>query len=265
MSTDHPRIAALLGAIRDDRQKVVDHRLYSMLDTRAAIITFAEHHVYAVWDFMTLLTSLQRQLTCVDLPWTPKGSPAARRLINEIVLAEESDAYGGGHLSHFELYLRAMADAGADTSRAEQLVDLVRQGAPAAAAMQVVGAPQPAVDFVASTWRFVFRAPIHSQAAAFAFGREGIIPEMFEQVAAVARDEPGLGTLVDYLDRHIDLDGGEHSPMAMRMLTELCGEDDRWWEVATDAALTSVRARAALWDGICEAILARSAAPAASR
>jgi hypothetical protein len=100
-----------LEQVSEARKRVVTHRLYDSLNTYCAIVTFMEHHVFAVWDFMSLLKSLQRCLTCVTVPWVPIGATGSRRLINEIVLAEESDERLGGYASHFEWYLTAMAEA----------------------------------------------------------------------------------------------------------------------------------------------------------
>src|SRR5580704_18311388 len=102
--------------------------LYAALDSRPAILTFMEHHVFAVWDFMSLLKSLQRNLTCVELPWVPTGPTGSRRLINDIVLVEESDERGDGFISHFELYLEGMAQAGADRAAIDAFIGLIRHG-----------------------------------------------------------------------------------------------------------------------------------------
>src|SRR5689334_17205078 len=100
----HTGIDRLKAAVATTRSAVTGHEMYSRLASREAIVTFMEHHVYAVWDFMSLLKSLQRNLTCVDVPWVPTGPTASRRLINDIVLVEESDELAGGFISHFELY-----------------------------------------------------------------------------------------------------------------------------------------------------------------
>src|SRR5579863_10285305 len=112
----HPGIDRLEAEIGSARAEVVGHKLYARLTDADAIRTFLEHHVFAVWDFMSLLKSLQRNLTCVDLPWVPTGPTGSRRLINDIVLVEESDELRDGFISHFELYVEGMIDAGADTS-----------------------------------------------------------------------------------------------------------------------------------------------------
>lgn len=250
----HPGIEHLEKAVDEARSRVVSHPLYANLDNHPAIVTFMEHHVFAVWDFMSLLKSLQRSLTCVDVPWVPTGPTGSRRLINDIVLVEESDELGGGFISHFELYVNGMAQAGADTSVINGFIDLLRAGKPVAEALTAVGVPAPAVEFVRTTWDFIATAPIHCQAAAFAFGREDLIPDMFQRVIAVKEQGHQLDTFVDYLARHIEVDGEEHTPMAMQMLADLCGDDDARWQECAATVNRALDARTKLWDGILSAI-----------
>jgi hypothetical protein len=251
-----------LAAVRSPRARVITHPLYASLNTHAAILTFMEHHVFAVWDFMSLLKSLQRNLTCVTVPWVPTGPAGSRRLINDIVLAEESDELQGGHISHFEWYVAGMAEAGADHSVVDRFIDLIRAEEPVPCALEDAGVPRAAAEFVTATWGFIASGPVHCQAAAFAFGREELIPDMFTQVVAVNQDEGGLETFVEYLERHIEVDGDSHTPMAMQMLADLCGEDKGKWLECTQTASAALAARSRLWDGILTAITAeRGVAP----
>jgi hypothetical protein len=256
----HPGIDRLEEQISEARAAVVTHPLYTALDSRDAIRTFLEHHVFAVWDFMSLLKSLQRNLTCVELPWVPTGPTGSRRLINDIVLVEESDEIGGGFISHFELYLAGMAEAGADTSVISAFIGELRAGRPVLDAIDEAGVPAPAAEFVRLTWGLIESAPVHAQAAAFAFGREDLIPDMFQQVVGVNERVGSLGTFVDYLARHIEVDGEEHTPMAMQMLADLCGEDGGKWAECAETINLALAARARLWDGILAAIGDRVAA-----
>jgi hypothetical protein len=235
---------------------VITHPLYASLNTHAAIITFMEHHVFAVWDFMSLLKSLQRNLTCVTVPWVPTGPTDSRRLINDIVLVEESDELRGGHISHFEWYVAGMAEAGADHSVIDRFIDLIRAEEPVPCALEAAGVPRAAAEFVTATWGFIGSGPVHCQVAAFAFGREDLIPDMFTQVVAVNEKNGGLETFVDYLERHIEVDGEAHTPMAMQMLADLCGEDEVKWRECTETASAALAARSRLWDGILTAITA---------
>jgi len=250
----HPGIDRLKTAVAGARAKVITHEMYSRLDSHAAIVTFMEHHVFAVWDFMSLLKSLQRNLTCVEVPWVPTGPTSSRRLINDIVLVEESDELGGGFISHFELYLQGMRQAGADTTVIGPFIDLVRGGMPVPQALQALPVPAPAAEFVRGTWTFIQTLPLHCQAAAFAFGREDLIPEMFQQVVDVNEGLGRLDLFVDYLRRHIQVDDEEHTPMAMQMLADLCGDDEDKWRECAGAVTATLTARVRLWDGITAAI-----------
>lgn len=251
----NPDIEKLKEAIEPARRKVVSHPLYQQLNTLDAVVTFMEHHAFAVWDFMSLLKTLQRRLTCVQVPWVPSGPTASRRLINDIVLVEESDELGNGFISHFELYLDGMRQAGADTSQIDGFIALLRDGQPVIPSLKDAGVPQPAAEFVATTWEFIEDAPVHCQAAAFAFGREDLIPEMFDQVAALNAEFGELSTFVDYLRRHIQVDSEEHTPMAMQMLADLCGEDSGKWSQCEETINLALGVRMRLWDGIVEKIL----------
>jgi hypothetical protein len=249
----HPEIERLELAVASTRERVVTHPLYASLDTHEAIVTFMEHHVFAVWDFMSLLKSLQRNLSCVVAPWVPTGPAAGRRLINEIVLVEESDELRGGYTSHFELYVAGMIQAGADHSVIGRFIDLLRAGDPVPSALDAASAPRPSAEFVSATWRFIESAPVHCQAAAFALGREDLIPDMFAQVVTI-NENGTLDAFVDYLERHIEVDGEEHTPMAMQMLADLCGDDAAKWRECVETVNAALAARCQLWDGILAAI-----------
>jgi hypothetical protein len=243
-------IDELRAKVEPARVQVIQHPVYHRLASLEDVNTFTETHVFAVWDFMSLLKNLQRNLTCVDVPWVPRGSTESRRLINDIVLVEESDELGDGFTSHFELYVSGMEQAGADTGPVTEFLDRIRNGEPVPSALQAAGVPAAAAEFVGTTWRFIESAPLHCQAAAFAFGREDLIPEMFDQVVKIDDQGGRLSTFKDYLARHIEVDGEEHTPMAMAMLADLCGDDSAKWAEAAATIIAALQARVALWDGI---------------
>ncbi|WP_433325170.1 DUF3050 domain-containing protein [Spirillospora sp. CA-294931] len=247
---EHPAIDKLKKVIEPARAEVVGHPVYTRLRTIEDVRVFTENHVFAVWDFMSLLKNLQRTLTCVEVPWTPRGSGESRRLINDIVLVEESDELGDGFVSHFELYVRAMEEAGADTGPVEAFLERIRSGAGVRAALTDASVPRAAAAFTATTWDFIENAEPHRQAAAFAFGREDLIPEMFDQVVGIGERDGRLATFCDYLARHIEVDGEEHTPMAMAMVADLCGDDTAKWDDCADTVTGALAARGALWDGI---------------
>ena len=247
--------ALLLEAIAPLQLRLSLHPLYRSIDSLGRLRTFMEAHVYAVWDFMSLLKSLQRTLTCVEVPWRPTVDARSRRLINEIVLGEESDVYQGEPLSHFELYLRAMERCGAETAPVRSLVASLERGQTLDAALKE--APAEAAAFVRSTFASLATEIPHRIAAAFTFGREDLIPHMFSAfVRALDEEMPGaIAPFRYYLERHIELDGDDHGPMALEMMRQLCTGPEQW-EQARESAVAALEARLAFWDGIHARLLA---------
>lgn len=200
-------------------------------------------HVYAVWDFMSLLKSLQREISCVQVPWTPsRYSKQAVRLINEIVLGEESDLGSDGEpADHFSMYLAAMEEVGANTAPMREFL--------ATLDMELI--PAHAREFVQFNIELAMKAPAHLVAGAFFFGREDLIPSMFDGILKELDNNgsqcPGLR---HYLIRHIELDGDEHGPLAMQMLHELTGGDQTKMDQAFAIGLESLKLRSQLWDGV---------------
>ncbi|GAB3870236.1 DUF3050 domain-containing protein [Hymenobacter segetis] len=246
-------IEFLQQEVASTRQLLLNNGLYYRLQTMADLRQFMEHHIFAVWDFMSLLKALQRDLTCVDVPWVPTANPATRRLINEIVLGEETDLDPQGQpISHFELYVRAMEECGANTLPIRRLVAAVGAGRTVSQALTDAQAPDSVRQFVETTFRIIQSGKAHAVAAAFTFGREDLIPAMFRQLVGELRDRfPGqLDTFVYYLDRHIELDEEVHAPLAQQMVRELCADDPQCWQEAQQVTIECLEARMALWDGI---------------
>jgi hypothetical protein len=248
---------ALTRDVQPLRVKLLGHPLYGMIDSLSNLRIFMEYHVFAVWDFMSLLKSLQRSQTSVEIPWRPRPNPITARFINEIVLSEESDEDGaGGYISHFELYRSAMKECGASTSKIDHLVEQVGKGEDIRQALVHCGAEASVAEFVKSTWSFIESERPHRVAAAFTLGREDVLPGIFRSCVATlgSQLESGLPNLRYYLERHIELDEDRHAPMAIKVMHELCGNDGRRWEEASEAVQKALRARIALWDGIVSAI-----------
>jgi hypothetical protein len=253
------RVSRIDAATAPLREAVATHRVAGLLEDLGAVRIFMEHHVVAVWDFMSLLKALQRAVTCVAVPWTPRGDASHRRFVNELVLTEESDvAPGGGYTSHMELYLAAMSEAGADTHPIVALLHRVGLGLPAV--YDECGLPPAATAFARATLATAVDTAPHQLAAVFAFGRERMIPSMFVTLRdAAAACQPRLDLLLAYLDRHIDVDAEQHTPLAFSLLSGLCGDDSPRWNQAERAALEGCAQRLALWDATADAI-ERSAA-----
>ncbi|MEL7219666.1 MAG: DUF3050 domain-containing protein [Bacteroidota bacterium] len=252
------RIAKIEATIAPLRTQLVSHALYNQLQDIDDVKTFMEKHVYAVWDFMSLLKALQLHLTGMTLPWRPVKNPKLARFINEIVLDEESDLNEAGETqSHFEIYLDAMKEVGAATapvlnllSEVSNLDDFTRFLSHSNLLEEVER------EFLRYTFSLVQEGAIHKIAAAFTFGREDILPDVFLGVLESA-GAAKFPKLIYYLQRHIELDGDEHGPLSIEMIKELCGEDEQKWSEVELVAKQALLHRIRLWDKIVTLIAAQ--------
>jgi len=262
------RLVQLQNNLAPYRQRLLEHPIYANVNSVPRLRAFMESHVFAVWDFMSLLKVLQRDLCGTTIPWTPPRSSAAARLINEIVVGEETDLHpAGGYASHFQLYLEAMREFGAETSAVEGLIARLREGTSLSIALRRPEIPEGARRFVETTFQIIASRDTPRVVAAFALGREILIPDMFRQIVQGLNREVGgrLTALLYYLDRHIELDGGEHGSAAEELLCEVCGANPVAWQQAREGALTALEARLQLWNDISDSLdAAGSARPEAA-
>jgi len=239
------------------RLRLRRHVVYAHLHDVTDLKHFMSHHVFAVWDFMSLLKALQQAYCPDQVPWVPPENRLAARLVNEIVLAEETDEGPDGEsISHFEMYRQAMIQMSASTRLIDQLLLAIRQGKSIEACLVEIPWPKHVGDFVAQTFEFIDRGQPEELAAVFLFGREDLIPDMFKEIVAnLNRELKGeLSCFEYYLNRHIELDEEAHGPMAELLLTSLCGQDDEKWNRAGEAARKTLLQRISLWDGIAASI-----------
>jgi hypothetical protein len=238
-----------------ERGALLAHPVYEAVRDRVALQSFMSAHVFAVWDFMALLKALQRRLTCVEIAWTPPRSRMAARLVNEIVLGEESDEIAPGRtMSHFELYLQAMRETGADTRRIESFVAAIGSGTVPAQALAIAAPPAFVRDFVAGTLALATTGEVEEVAASFLLGREDLVPAMFRRLLPVIGPSSETASLRLYLARHVELDETHHGPLARRILSELCGTEEARWSRAAEAARGALIARRRLWDGVARSV-----------
>ena len=248
----------LPNRINQIREELLAHPLYNTLQSAEDLKVFMESHVIAVWDFMSLLKALQIHLSCVRLPWIPKGDRHSRRLINQIVLEEESDLdFDGKPSSHFEMYVDAMHAFGASTDRINAFISYLRSGSSISESAVKSSFTSAEKDFVSFSLEIAEGGDLPSIAGAFTIGREDLIPDLFTSMVRGLNEnsrELDLDRFIYYLERHIELDSGEHGPMAERMLSEICGDDPSKWARCHEAGARALTLRKGLWDDIYQKI-----------
>jgi hypothetical protein len=252
-------IEKLRSSVEPLKQAIIDHKLYSVIGNIEDVRTFMQHHVYAVWDFMSLLKSLQYNLTCTTIPWFPKGDAETRYLINEIVAGEESDVDPNGkRMSHFELYVQAMEQCGAQTEPIKNFISVLKESGNLLPAFEAASLPSTVRDFVTFTFHVIATDQPHLQAAVFCFGREDLIPEMFHSIVNdISEATPeNISLFQYYLKRHIEVDGGLHGELALQMVAKLCGDNEEYWQQAEAVVRAALQFRVNLWNGIYDAIVA---------
>ncbi|MGL6244934.1 DUF3050 domain-containing protein [Pseudomonas sp.] len=237
-----------LGPYQD---RLAQHPLYGAIRSVEHVRLFMSHHVFAVWDFMSLAKRLQRDFTCVELPWIPVQNEDSARLINEIITGEESDiGHDGRPASHFCLYLDAMAEVSAPTERIDTFINQFTHSFSLGKALSQARVPAYVQTFVKHTIKTARKGSTAEVASSFLFGREDPIPEMFQTLL----ERWGLNTnqapkLAYYLNRHIEVDSGDHGPGAQKILSRLITTPDQR-EKALKAAIDAIEHRIKLWNGI---------------
>lgn len=242
--------------IRELRAGLELHPVFGAINSREHLQAFMQIHVFAVWDFMSLVKRLQRELTCTELPWMPPADPEAARLINDIVLGEESDiGANGAAASHLDLYLAAMREVGASTDCFDRFLSALREGEMLSLALGDEEIPWFVREFVSKTLDTALNGSRLQVMSSFLYGRENVIPPMFQGLL----DSWGLARsaapqFVYYLERHIELDADSHGPAAARLIHRELERNPFGLESARLAASEALHARHQLWDGTLETL-----------
>ena len=248
--------------IQPQKELLLQHSLYNKVKSIQDLQCFLENHVYAVWDFMSLLKALQAKLTCTTTPWFATANRETRYLINEIVLAEESDlSIDGRRQSHYEMYIEAMQDCGANTDDIKNFLAEINSLQNIFVAIKTSSLHPNIKAFLDFTFRVIEEGKPHEIAAAFTFGREDLIPSMFTAILKNFQanfPDADLSKLIYYFERHIELDEDEHGPMALEMINDLCGNDNQKWKEVETISVLALEKRILFWNAIESMIYERA-------
>ena len=248
-----------LDSLTPLKEKLANHRIFERINSIQELKVFMEHHIFAVWDFMSLLKKLQKDLVPSGSPWVPNPNGNLVRFINEIVMEEESDqAYGNGaeisYTSHYQIYLDAMTEVGASTETISRFVEMVKSEG-INSAMQKINLPEPSRLFMSHTFKLINEGKSHEIAASFAIGRESIVPLMFKRILDQSKlEDDQVPVFRYYLVRHAELDGDHHGPMAHKLLENMSAGDPKIQQEIIEQATKSIEQRIFFWDGVLDAL-----------
>jgi hypothetical protein len=247
------RIEAIRNTLKPMRVRLLAHEIYVQLETLDDLREFMEHHVFAVWDNLPQLKALQNSISSADSIWTPSEEPLSNRIINEMLLEEESDSDGdGGYISHFELYRKAMQQAGAKTYMIDRFLVLMQEEEDLEKVLEKIRMPESIKNYLRLNWEISHCGEPHKIAAAYFLGREDVVSELLYRLDGDLLDhhQKDLALFRDYLLRHTRIDEQQQNRRIEAVLHELCGEDEKKWQEAEAAAKQALEARYALWDGM---------------
>ena len=246
------RIEKIRFTLKPLRVRLFGHEIYQQMETLEDLREFMEHHVFAVWDNMSQLKAMQVSLSSIDHVWVPAPYKNSIRIFNEMALEDESDEYQGEYISHFELYKKAMQQAGAKTHLIDRFLVLLQEEKSLHAALDKIGISESIKKYLRINWEISHSKKPHAMAAAFFLGREDVVPQLFHKLAddLIFHHPKELSIMKEYLERHTDVDTELHNRHVQTVLEELCGDDEQKWEEAEAAAKSALEARFALWDGM---------------
>ena len=218
---------------------------------------FMEYHVYAVWDFMSIVKSLQNHICPSNFPWKPHEytNNGIAHLINEIVSSEESDLdEDGNYFSHFDLYIMAMNDVGADTKSILKLIKSYDYNN-ANNFIDNPDAPKESLEFIENTFSCIESKKLANITAIFSYGRETTIPDMFSKILNKIDDSNSLySNLRLYINRHIEVDSSRHGPLSKKLFEYTYKNNQETYDEAINYAIKSIDKRIQLWDGVLKKI-----------
>ena len=204
--------------LNDLKHKITTHPLFANKLEREHICKFMESHIFAVWGFMSILKSLQKMITPNNLPWIPNRNTknGLVNFVNEIILCEESDFIEGiGYISHFEIYLLAMKNIGAESVQLDKLTSKISEKGYNEKYIDDVDASNEVKSFLKHDLDVSMNGTLPEIVGAFTLGREKVIPNMFSYILPAIKATSASKHIITYLERHIDIDGDRHGPLSV--------------------------------------------------
>ncbi len=236
------------------KYKIYNHKLFCTRLNIQQVRYFMESHIFSVWGFMSILKSIQFNLSTTTLPWTPTDNTrnGLTNFINEIVLSEESDYIEGiGYTSHFEIYLDAMKEINADTSQILLLLKNIKDDGYIYEHVNRLNILDEVKAFIKFDMETSISGNLPKLVGSFTLGREKVIPNMFEHIILSVNDVASTSKFITYLNRHIEVDGDRHGPLSSELLEKICSSDQDML-LSYQFGIKSLKLRLKIWDKISE-------------
>lgn len=244
----------LISEIENETINLINHPLYNSIKTESDIKMYMFNQVWCVWDFMTLVKSIQIQIIPPNILWTPPKFPELGAYIYEVLLTEETDkGYNSEtNSSHFQTFLKAMKESSVDTSSVDKFIELLENGNQFEIAIDSCGIHKEAKEFITTTYEFA-KSDLHISIAVFCLSREGVIPDMFMNLLANVSLSNNYKIFNWYLNRHIYLDSQSHGPLSIKLFKTIVDTKQKQ-EEALQASLKALKARNKYFNYILDSI-----------
>jgi hypothetical protein len=244
----------LISEIENETLTLINHPLYNSIKTEEDVRIYMFNQVWCVWDFMTLVKSIQLNIVPSNILWMPPKYPELGAYIYEVLLTEETDkGYNSEtNSSHFQTYLKAMYESKVDTSSVAAFIKLLENGFDFGTATEKCGIHDEAKEFISTTFEFA-KSELHISTAVFCLSREGVIPDIFMNLLANVSLSNNFKIFNWYLNRHIYLDSQSHGPLSIKLFKTIVDTPKKQDE-ALHASLKALKARNKFFDYILNSI-----------
>lgn len=257
MENTTERVAYILNEIEDLKSELAAHCLYTKLQHMEDIHIFMEHHVFAVWDFMSLAKALQLHLDATQVIEKQTDNSKILGFVNGILTGGETDPNKKEIvLSHLEMYLELMDEIGANTTNIKKLIASSAAGLDIHEAMQIAQLTDEQQRILNFTQTIIATNEIHKIAVAATLVPEGMISNRFLKILKETEERDNLlvPKFKNYLNRYKAIDGNDYGLLSLEMVTHFCDSDGKKWVDILDIAMKTLSHRIYLWDAIVDEI-----------
>ncbi len=253
----NPFIESFLQTVQPLRKQIVHHDIFQQLDSLEHLQLFMESHAFVVWEDLSIVRAFQKSKNKDFVPWALRENAAQMRSLYATLLLAEADLdMEGKPQNHLDLYIQAMEEVGANTSKIGLLMRYLEQGVPWVDAVSSLRINPRYKEGIIHLLRHLELAEAHHLYALFGFARLHQIPPLLEATALdLAEQHPEhVATFVYYLEQARQYMCLQEDVLMAQMLTEQCGQDKEKWDSCTRLVAEVLQWRIKVLDSISRLI-----------